>query len=241
MKKLIISFIFLAVLTVAVAAQFPVNVGGFKPAAAAGGGNVTFAAKVGSGTERGSTSVTFPVTVASNANRYMVIGIGSYIPGLGTISGVTVNGSAATLLVTRLTEGDTQIVSLWGFVAPPVGTYNVFVTVTAVSNSLSAGAAVFYNVNQTTPASNATSATADTVNVTSATGNMVVDMFVTWPENTYIQGSGQTLVFQLNDLPGDPGSISSMSYEAGATSVTMNWTPASTTPSIAGVSLNKAP
>lgn len=199
---------------------------------------VLYSGDTGSGTNRGFTSKTFSITVSANANRYMVIGVGAYVPSTAIVSGITVNGSAATEIRTLRIEADTQLNSLWGFAAPPTGTYDVIVTLTDVANSLSCGAAVFYNVDQSTPFSGAVSASASTVNVASATGNMVVDSFVTWPENVYSPGAGQIQVYQLNDNPGDPGSITAMSYEAGATSTTMSWSPSSSFPTVVACNLN---
>lgn len=231
--------VFLLFLTVALVVAQDVRRRPMYPAA--GGSDVTYAGNVGTGTNRGFTSITFSVTVTSGTNDWLVVGCGAYVPAVFSVpTGVTVNGNAATELGTLRTEGNTQFNSLWGFVNPTSGTYNIVVTLDNSANALSCGAAVFYNVNQTTPCTNFASGTGDTLNVTSATGNMVVNGFVTWPENTYTPGAGQTQVYQLNDNPGDPGTITSMSYKAGSTTTALSWTPSSTSPSMTGCNVNKA-
>lgn len=200
---------------------------------------VEYTGEKGVNTNRGFNTISASITVTANANRAMVINLGGYIPSLAVVDSMLVNGSTALELDTLITEGGIQLNSQWGFVAPGVGTYNIVATLDLVANSLSLIAGVYRNVDQVTPFSNVNSAIAASLNVTSATDNMVVDSHVVWPENTYSTTQpGQTLVDQLNDNPGDPGTITSMSYRAGQTTTAMGWSPAGTSPSMIGVNLN---
>ena len=88
----------------------------------------------------------------------------------------------------------------------------------------------FSGVDQTTPddthatVNGSGGGTSSTVNVSSATNNMVMDCLVTASGLTaWTVGAGQT---EINQMTGDPGpgyqSIA-MSYEAGSTTTTMSW------------------
>lgn len=199
---------------------------------------VEYTGDVGSGTNRGFASLTFSVTVSDNDDRLMVIAIAAYNPGGSAISSVTYDGVAATFITNQSTPSH-GFVALYYLVAPTVGTADVVVTFGSATNALVCGAGVFRNVDQTTPISNAVEDRDSTIDVSSATGNMVVDIFGVWPTGTYTEGTGQTPIFQLDD--GHDGIDGNMSYEAGSSTVTMDWTPGGTDPAIAAVNLNAVP
>ncbi len=205
-----------------------------------GGSDVEYSSLVGANTNRGFTGITVPVAVRDNPNRFMVIGIGAYAAGGENVSGVTVDGVAATVITNQLYYG-IQRIALYGFIAPNIGFYDVVVSFSGTTNSASVGVAVFYNVDQTTPFSGASEVDAADTTVSSATGNKVVDLIVFYPENSYSPDAGQTQICNLNDNPGDPGTITGMSYKDGETTTAMAWTPDPAYPAIAAVNLNAAP
>ena len=67
-----------------------------------------------------------------------------------TISGVTYNGVAMTLVVDQTNAGADLKVALYGLVSPTVGTHDIVVTMAGASN-ISAGGVAFLNVDITNP------------------------------------------------------------------------------------------
>ncbi len=203
-----------------------------------GSSDVSFSGNVASAGNRGfENRIIFPLTVTPNTNRLLVIGIAGYIPGGATITSVKYGGVDCTHIIT-LDDGGGTFNALYRLTAPTVGTANIEVLFNNVVNALACGAAVFYNVDQTTPISNAVSDIAATDNVSSATGNLVVDCLAAYPDQDYVAGTGQSHLWQVND--GGAGVRGAMSYKSGETTTTMSWSPAPDYPVITAVNLNKA-
>jgi len=112
-----------------------------------------------SGTTAGGSptlsSFSWQQTVSNVSNRLLVVVVAS---GTGTASGVTFNGTALTWKAGAANDGVEQtynatgvFVSLWYLVNPPVGTYDVVVTMSGSVASAGGIGALYQNVNQTTP------------------------------------------------------------------------------------------
>ena len=118
------------------------------------------------------------------------------------VTGVTYNGIPLTQAVAHNDAGPTRRAEMWYLVAPPVGTFNVVVTVSAptVGNQVGvvAGAIVFTGVDQTNvPIRSSASAdgaagTPSSLTITSATGDRVLDTLAIQGNRTATAGAGQT-------------------------------------------------
>ena len=210
----------------------------------------TAPAVVGTGTNR---TFTFSHTTSAGADRYIVVGLGCGAVG-GTdanysFGGVTYGGVSLGQIVSRVGANASNggFVQLWGLVAPSTGANDVVVTYTNSTNSgvdvLMAGAITATNVSQSsplgTPASATGSSTAATVNVSSATDELVLDIVGTGTLVSTV-GANQTQRWLQNVNFNSQCGNGAMSTEAGAASVTMSWTVTSDSWAILGVPLKPA-
>ncbi|HUT87703.1 MAG TPA: hypothetical protein VMX15_06435 [Candidatus Heimdallarchaeota archaeon] len=173
---------------------------------------------------------TISFTVSSNANRYLkvdvVMGLGSAAAGTCTVAW---NGTSVPLVKDSGASANDQARALiFGLVAPESGTYNIVLTLggTYEKEAVAAAIMVYKDVDQTTPIGTAVSALFDgvdpTVDVTSATGETVVDcMSMRGNGSLPVVGASQTERANASDNFAF-GWIGS-SEEAGATTVTMSW------------------
>jgi hypothetical protein len=166
----------------------------------------------------------------NNDGDYLLVGImQGYADSAAVPTGVTYNGVAMTK-IGEVAYGSNHAISVWELVAPAAGAHTVAPTFTDF-NIEALVAVSLSGVHQTTPhgtvvtASNAN--TTPSVTVSSATGELVVD-FVAVKQNstaTATVGSGQTqranLATTVNPVIDVRGLVST---EAGAASVTMDWT-----------------
>ena len=104
------------------------------------------------------TSLTWPHTVGSGADRLLLVGVRTRDNGSnahGKATAVTFNGTSLTLLrenqVLYTTPDQYITVQVWGLVAPSVTTANVVATMAGVANFGCFVASSFFGVNQTTP------------------------------------------------------------------------------------------
>ncbi len=189
---------------------------------------IVFDAASNSGYQSATSSYSWSHT-CSGINRYLVVGI-AMLSLAQTVSNITYNGVALSLLGTKASISGAARIELWGLVAPATGSNTIAVT---LSGSIaSAGCAASYTgVHQTvsTEAFNSAQATnvgaADaTVNVTTIANNdWVVDIVAT--DDTAITiGTGNT---SRNNVTGVGGS-GAMGDTGGsispAASTTMSWT-----------------
>ncbi len=190
-----------------------------------------------SATINSGTSMTWSHTVAAGDNRAMFVTLA--IHGLGAgVSSVTYGGVALTQV--GRTAGN-HAVEIWRLASPTVGTANVAVSFGG-STAVAGGAVVYNGVDLAAPTSGYAGATGTgtsaTVNVSSATGDLVLDV-TNWTGTAggYAVGADQTVAWSANSsLNGGRSST-----EAGAATVTMsstvstgvNW-------EMAGVSINAA-
>lgn len=192
----------------------------------------------GASSSTGSSTLTWSHTVAAaGCDRIIVVGISHREN--QPITGVTYAGQALTLIGGRSDPNDDSRIELWYRLAPATGTNSVQVTFSVVGNAV-AGATSWTGVNQTTPlgafvSANGISATA-TVNVSSATGEVVVDTLANKGGGPPTAGTGQTQRWSAEQ--GNVGGGGS--HEPGAATVTMSWTQANKAWAIGAVPLKPA-
>lgn len=174
------------------------------------------------------TSFTFAHTVGVGMDRVMIIGV-SVFNANKTVTSLTYNGVALTRLgfLDGGTGSNDRRMEMWRMINPPVGTANVSVTFSTSAKTV-IGVASFFGVNTTTPngafVSNEANTNLATLNVPSATGELVIDcMAVQGNAATATVGAGQ---FQLwNDYSRNNGGavVGCASTEPGAATVNMSW------------------
>lgn len=191
----------------------------------------------------GSSPLTWSHTCSGSERAlYVAVIVGAGTDGSYAISGVTYNGVALTFLGRRHSNDATfGYVELWRLVNPASGTNTVSVSFTgtlAGSDVIIGGSVSFNNVDQTTPDENFTSAagesTAPSVNVTSRTGDRVLDAVCT---GTGVTSSGQTLKWSLNQNSSSAAGNGAQSTAAGGASIAMSYVVGSDYWAIVGVSV----
>ncbi|WP_345531602.1 DUF4347 domain-containing protein, partial [Viridibacterium curvum] len=190
----------------------------------------------------GSTSLSFAHTVGSGSNGILIVEVSlRYNAGA---SSVTYGGVALTKLSSVTDALGVVTAELWYLKSPTAGTANVVVTL-PTTHEFVAGASSFFNVNQTTTFG--TVATADgssgtaSLAVSSATGELVIDVVASRQNTTSTVGAGQTQLWSLRNGTASADAWGGSSTEAGAASVTMSWTITSSEWAATGVSLKAAP
>lgn len=176
-----------------------------------------------------ASSLTFSHTT-SGTNRDLVCGVSTQNP-TKTVTSVTFNGVALSQLsVLDNTDDPTRQsrVEVWYLVNPPATTANVVVTLNAAT-AVSAGCLSYSDVNQMTPHGTPAAAKGDstvaTVNVGSASGEIVIDVAsIRVGTTTITAGTGQTERVEKQSAAGAGNTTIGMSSKAGAATVTMSWT-----------------
>lgn len=178
------------------------------------------------------TSITFTHT-CSGSNRLLLVAVAWQAITPGALVGITYNGDALTKITgaTKTFNWAHTVVELWYLIAPDTGgAYDVVIT--SANTVFLQGTSSSYNgVHQTTPFGTAAVAGIDdpagspaTVNVSSATGELVVDACnLPMVGGTVTAGANQTKRASSYE-PVTTGSSLSQSEEAGAESVTMSYT-----------------
>ena len=190
------------------------------------------------------TGLTSPVTVShttsSNSNRLMLVGISQKNK---VVTSVTYGGVAMTLVGENISNGNAKV-HIYKMVNPPTGTANVVVNFDAAPDKGAVVGVITYSgVDQTSPlgtfnsASNTSSS--PSITVSSTTGDLVFDVMTMRSKTLDGLGSGQTQRWNLTtsgEIKGGGGST-----KAGASSVTMSWTPSGSADwAQAGVSIKPA-
>jgi hypothetical protein len=159
----------------------------------------------------------------------MIVGV-SINPEQGLdVSSITYAGQTLTK-INEVINSDDALVELWYRLAPATGTNNVVVNFSGTNDEGAViGAITFTGVNQSTPlgtfASNIGTSTSASVNVSSATGELVLGVVSTEDEDadTLTVGAGQTEHWNVK-IPDDSGGvIAAGSAEPGASTVTISW------------------
>ena len=181
-------------------------------------GQVAFDAAT-TGTALNTNTLTFSHTVgAGGTNRLLTVGVSF---DNRAVTGVTYAGTAMTNIGTAANAPASA--SLWRLTAPATGANDVAITMNGGGVNIVGCAISLTGVDQTTPVGTGATATGATspatVNVSSATDEMVVDI-VGVENQTATAGAGQTdRCNALADINRGAGST-----EAGAGTVTMSWT-----------------
>ncbi len=169
-------------------------------------------------------NTTWSHTVGAGSNKLLIVVTGSHNGELP--SGVTYGGSAMTLYVEK--NGTYRDVRIYYMVDPPAGAANVVVSGTFTSYGCVCGAISFTGVNQDNPFRGSATGTGTngtpSLNVSSATNDLVLDMIVYWAGATPVltEGAGQTS--RLGYSCGSGKMVAECSTEAGDTTVAMSWT-----------------
>jgi hypothetical protein len=193
------------------------------------GGSAPVVDKFSSGKTPARTSLTISHPTAGS-NRLMLVGVSIHNFASETVSGITYNGMALTLVGSRANATDARV-EIWRLIAPPTGTHDLVITFSAeLTSAARAGVMTFTGVNQTTPLGTFTSAIGSaspaTVNVASAANELVFDTVGSESQSspfTITVGAGQTQRWN-SAIIGYDRFLSAGSTEPGAASVTMSWT-----------------
>lgn len=179
-------------------------------------------------TTTSGTGTSSPITVShttSGANRLILVGISGNGSSAPVVSSVTYNGVALSLVGSKVYSGRNFKIWIYKLVAPDTGTHDVVVSFSTVPDlGCVVGVVTFTGVDPTTPLGTFVSATGDnnapTVNVSSATGELVFDTLWSYYATTATAGAGQTQQWNTTSSTGR----GSGSTENGALTVTMSWT-----------------
>ena len=87
----------------------------------------------------GATTLTFSHTVGAGTNRILIVGVSLETIGTTTVSSITYNGVSLTY-IGNITRNSIRS-EMWKLLAPPTGTYNVVVTVSASTRFVSRSSA----------------------------------------------------------------------------------------------------
>lgn len=179
--------------------------------------------------EAGESSLSWSHTVtASQGNRAVFMLIG-YESGSANVTSSTYAGSALTQVGFTRGVGE-ECVAIYRLLNPATGANTAAVTLSGVPCcGLKAAVISFTGVNQTAPTGTYASnsdwwSDTPTVNVSSATGDIVIDVASTNGEWHIATGAGQTLRFNL-----ETGTCVFGSTESGASTVTSSYTVVSAT------------
>ncbi len=181
------------------------------------------ACQVGSVAVSGQSTASWPHTVASGNDRFLVVGVSN--DGVAAVSSVSYGGVPLTQLGTAA-QGNTRV-SFFGLKQPAPGTATVTVTTSAVANIV-AGSESFTGINQrdptTVPVSGAGTGGTVSLGVLSAAGQIVLDALAAPAAPPLAPGTGQTATWNLaaGTLRGGASSVAA----AGTGTNTLSWTPA---------------
>lgn len=157
---------------------------------------------------------------AAGSDRCAIIGV--YAEGGVSITSIAYGAQTPTLIGAH-SGGASR---LYRLVAPNTGAQSVSVNFSGSSGRCALAILSYTGVDQTTPVGSLVegSTSTDTVSVdaTSATGQLVVDLAV-FAQSTIVVGPDQTARIDLDDFSGTFRSLG-MSEQAGASTVTMSWT-----------------
>jgi hypothetical protein len=182
----------------------------------------------GQGQTGGASPLTWSHT-CSGSDRVLVVGVVLASSADGSINTTcTYNGVSMASVVGEVHSNATTMgyAEMFVLANPASGANNVAVTITgATVEGLECGSVSFTGADQATPVANSNSATGNSANasvvVTSATGNMVVDLVAC---GTSIGASNQTSRWLLNRNTSTAAGNGAQATADGATSVTMTRT-----------------
>ena len=187
---------------------------------------------ISSGSKNGGNNLVISHTIAAGSDRLLVVHVTLNNPNLEVVDEITYDGVNLLLLAAVSQNNDTRT-EMWYMIAPPVGTADIAIQVDVNLEAASGfnGAGVDWTgVDQATPIGN--SATAGGISITpsvvvsSAVDEMVIDTMGAedMGGETATAGSGQTDRVNIQSGTGSRTEQLGVSDEAGAASVTMDWT-----------------
>ena len=187
---------------------------------------ITFDAATNSGYQAASSSYSWSHT-CSGVNRYLVVGV-SMLSLAQTVSGITYNSVALTLIGTKSSISGAARIELWGLIAPTLGSNTIAVTLTGAISS-AANAVSLCGVHQTPPTEAFNSAQATNVGAADATvavttvadHDWCVDVVCT-DDTAITVGAGQVSRGNVTGAGGS-GAMSTEADKTPAGSVTMSW------------------
>jgi len=175
----------------------------------------------------------------SGVDRLLFAGAGNSSGTIATVSGITFNSVAMTVVFSLTDDAPAARSSLYRMVNPPTGSLTVAVTYSATQDEVGGASCSFTGVDQVTPidtpATNFGTTSPATVAVTSATGDLVVDC-VYWVRTAITVGALQTSRQEQENIGGF--SSLGMSTEPGGATITMSWTSTNARWATGGVSIN---
>lgn len=189
---------------------------------------ITFDAATESENLQPDGTFSFTHTIGSCSNSILVIGMAWHSGSGQTLNSVTVDGNNATQIDTIDNTGGARAVALWYYVGAAAGSRTIAGALSASSAAGVISVSSYCGVHQTVTIGTAVKDQSDfgdpSVTVTSAVGEMVVD--VAGGRNngstTFTVGAGQTEDTNLADAA--IVLVSATSHQAGAASVDMTWT-----------------
>jgi hypothetical protein len=216
-KDLLVIF---GVLIILVAIPFTISFSTHEPVApqqpAQAAGPIVFDSKSSAGWSGGVSSYKWSHAVGSEDNRLLLVGISKTVAN-GAIT-VTYGG----VKLSALCNATVGYVTIWRLIGPPTGTHDIEVTLENPVDTV-AGATSWFGVNQTTPTGDCVSGNdRSSVTVSSAPGEVVVDVLVVQDPVLRLptEGSGQTAHWKKLVPSSTVGAGSSKPGEALAT---MSW------------------
>lgn len=171
----------------------------------------------------GSGPFTFSHTT-SGSDRVMIIGISYYHYGT-TISAVTYNAVAATLIPSASVDNGDYHVRMYYLIAPATGSNTVSVSVSSNLYGIGVGVVTFTGAHQTTPygipATATGNSTTPTVDVLAGADEIAIDTLCIIHGSTLSVGSGQTS--RWNAIQSSGTIKYAGSTEPGIGTTTMSW------------------
>ena len=191
------------------------------------------------GVGSGTNNVTFSHTTTAAGNRLMLVGISMDADDGPSVSNVSYGAQSLTFVGSRVGGSSPVRIEIWTLVNPNSGTANVVVNLSSDADGFSVGATTFTGVDQTSSLGSFVSAigtsSTPTVDVSSATGELVYDVVAGKDGGTLTEGSDQKELWDVNASSQSRGAAS---IETGAATVTMSWTKGSSLEwAIGGVSI----
>jgi hypothetical protein len=177
-----------------------------------------------SGNAVSTDTLTFSHT-CTGSDLHLRVGVSIWQVGSESVSSVTFNGAAMSLVPSGTADSGAARAELWYLINPDAVTGNVVITLTSAALGILGGAVSFTDAHQTTPNGTAVTATgsstAPSVIASSASGELVQDVVTINNVGTLSVGTGQTA--RWNGTTGGGWADGGGSTEPGDASVTMNW------------------
>ena len=166
----------------------------------------------------------------TGSNLLLLVGVSMLSVAGSSVSSITYDGNALSLVRVRTSATGTIRVEIWKLVAPATGVKTIAVTLSAALDSI-ASASTFTGVDQTTPteadndnsATNGIDAADATVDVTTIADNDWVFDCVATDDTAITVGAGQTSRTNVTGTLGS-GATSTEGPKTPAGVVTMSWT-----------------